>query len=58
MIAVASATNVYLVKRAVAAVMVILAVRNVASNAEIYVFHVITSVKLLCARRFEIILGY
>ncbi len=50
MFIIASATNVYLVKRAVAAVMVILAIRNVASNAEINGFHVITSVKLLCAQ--------
>ncbi len=35
----ASATNVYFVKRAVATVVVVAAVRNVASDTEIDVFH-------------------
>lgn len=51
MIALASATHVNFIEGAVAAVVVILAVGYVASNAEIDGFHTFTSVKLLCAKR-------
>lgn len=48
-VAVAGAAYVNSVQRAVTAVVVILALGNVAGNAEIDIFHNYTSVKLLCA---------
>ena len=58
MIALASAAHVNFIEGAVAAVVVILAVGYVASNAEIDGFHMFTSVKLLCAERLQIMRGY
>lgn len=58
MLAIASIAHVNFVKGAVAAVVVMLAVGYVASDAEIDSFHSITSVKLLCAESLQIMRGY
>ena len=58
MIAFASAAYMNFIESAVAAVVVILAVGYVASNAEIDGFHMFTSVKLLCAEISQIMRGY
>ena len=57
-VALASATNVNFIERAIAAVVIILAVGYVASNAEINGFHTFTSVKILCAAVRQIMRGY